>query len=365
LAAFLAGRSASWPDLNITPDELIALCEGEQLVPLVYQRLAESSCADGWPSSLRDALSDSARRSAGEELLRGAETRAVIDALARSGIQPILIKGTPLAYGWYSTPASRPRDDTDVLIPSTQVASARDVFASLGYMTTVHCSDLFSQFEVQKTDGFGMTHAFDVHWRISTQPVFAELLTHEELLPETVPVPALGASAIAPRAIDALLLACVHPVMHHRSSERVLWIYDIHLLASALSAPEFDAFARLAQRKKVAAICVHGLRLAQVMFGTSVPVSVTAALSRAESREPSAEYLASDRRWHHELIASVRALPSLGERIHLLRGVLFPSPGYMLGAYGLRDKPLGPWILPALYVHRNLRGAWKMMSGKK
>jgi hypothetical protein len=364
LAAFLAGHSARWPDLGIAPDELTALCEAEQLWPLVHERLAVSGGSGGWPSTLRDALSERARRYASEELLRGAETRAVIDALAQAGVQPILIKGTPLAYGWYTSPASRPRDDTDVLIPSAGVAIARDVLAALEYTATVHCSDLFSQFEVQKADRFGLTHAFDVHWRISTQPVFAELLTHEELLPRTVPIPALGASAIAPCAIDALLLACVHPVMHHRSSERVLWIYDIHLLASALSVADFDRFARLVQQKKVAAICAHRLRLSQAMFGTLVPADVVAALSLAQS-EPSAEYLASDRRWHHELVSSVRALQSLGERMRLLRSVLFPSPAYMLGAYGLRDKPLRPWILPALYMHRALRGVWKIMSGRK
>ena len=37
----------------------------------------------------------------------------------------------------------------------------------------------------------------------------------------------------------------------------------------------------------------------------------------------------------------------------------------MLGTYGLRDKPLGPWLLPVLYVHRNVRGTWKILMGKK
>ena len=45
--------------------------------------------------------------------------------------------------------------------------------------------------------------------------------------------------------------------------------------------------------------------------------------------------------------------------------MLLPSPAYMLGTYGLRGKPLGSWLLPALYVHRNMRGAWKILTGKK
>ncbi len=28
-------------------------------------------------------------------------------------------------------------------------------------------------------------------------------------------------------------------------------------------------------------------------------------------------------------------------------------------------KPLAPLLLPALYVHRNMRGAWKILAGKK
>jgi putative ABC transport system permease protein len=48
-----------------------------------------------------------------------------------------------------------------------------------------------------------------------------------------------------------------------------------------------------------------------------------------------------------------------------LREVLLPSPDYMLALYGLRGKPLAAWLLPALYLHRNARGAWKVLSGKK
>jgi len=37
----------------------------------------------------------------------------------------------------------------------------------------------------------------------------------------------------------------------------------------------------------------------------------------------------------------------------------------MLALYGLHGKPLAAWLLPMLYVHRNARGAWKVLSGKK
>jgi Uncharacterised nucleotidyltransferase len=191
------------------------------------------------------------------------------------------------------------------------------------------------------------------------------VLTCEEILPRAVPVPALGPSAMALGNVDALLLACIHPVMHHRNEERLLWVYDIHLLAARLTLVEFEELVRLARTKKVAEVCARGLQLAEAMFGTPVPRQVLAELDHHGQDEPSADYLASERRWHHETIASLRALPRFGQRVRFVREVLLPSSHYMLGAYGLRGKSFGPWLLPALYVHRNLRGVWKILAGKK
>jgi hypothetical protein len=152
--------------------------------------------------------------------------------------------------------------------------------------------------------------------------------------------------------------------MHHRNVERLLWTYDTNLLAARLTHEEFREFARLARDKHVARVCAHELSRAQARFGTPVPADVFRELS-STAAEPSADYLASDRRWHHELASSVGGLPTFGGRVKLLRNVLFPAPRYMFGAYGLHGKRLAPWLLPALYVHRNMRGAWKILAGKK
>jgi hypothetical protein len=204
-----------------------------------------------------------------------------------------------------------------------------------------------------------------VHWRISTQPVFAGVLTYDELLRRAVPVPRLGPAAVAPCAVDALLLACVHPVMHHRNLERVLWIYDIHLLASTLSTEDFREFVERVQQKRMAAVCAHQLEVAHRTFNTCVPPGVMAALERTRGSEPSAAYLASQRKWHDELIAGIRGLPSASARLELLRDVLFPRPRYMFRLYDLTGTPIHWLLLPALYLHRNLRGAWNVVAGKK
>ena len=364
IAAFLRGDVTRWSDLALDAQTFLDLCREHEVEGLCFERLSKLDSTAGWPRQVWEELSDAARTRAAEELLRKAEIRRVVAALADAGIRPILLKGTPLAYTVYDSPASRPRADTDVIVSGADVEAARQVMRSLSYVETVQCHELLSQFEVQQCDRFGVIHAFDVHWSISTQPVFAGLLTYDALLLRAVAVPALGGSAVAPCRVDALLLSCVHPAMHHRNDERLLWILDIHLLASGLSPAELDEFEALARMKKVVAICRRGLQQAQAVFGTPV-ADLIARLNRTAGPEPSAAYLASERRWHHETMASLRALPRLGDRARLVREVLLPSPGYMLGAYGLRDKPLGTWLLPALYVHRNVQGAWKILIGKK
>ena len=365
IAAFLRGDVTRWSDFALDAQTFLDLCREHEVEGLCFERLSKLDSTAGWPRQVWEELSDAARTRAAEELLRKAEIRRVVAALADAGTRPILLKGTPLAYTVYDSPASRPRADTDVIVSGADVEAARQVMRSLSYVETVQCHELLSQFEVQQCDRFGVIHAFDVHWSISTQPVFAGLLTYDALLLRAVAVPALGGSAVAPCRVDALLLSCVHPAMHHRNDERLLWILDIHLLASGLSPAELDEFEALARMKKVVAICRRGLQQAQAVFGTLVAADLIGRLNRTAGPEPSAAYLASERRWHHETMASLRALPRLGDRARLVREVLLPSPGYMLGAYGLRDKPLGTWLLPALYVHRNVQGAWKILIGKK
>lgn len=364
IAAFLRGDITEWRDLGLDARQFLDLCREHEVEGLCFARLSTLDSTAGWPGQVWDDLSGAARLRAAQELLRKAEIRRVIATLADAGIRPVLLKGTPLAYTLYEPPASRPRADTDLIVPVPDVEKARQVMRSLSYVDSVQCQGVLSQFEVQRRDPFGVVHAFDVHWSISTQPVFAGLLSYDALRQRAVAVPALGELALAPCRVDALLLACVHPAMHHRNDERLLWIFDVHLLAMGLSQAERVEFEELARTRKVMAVCRHGLQQAQAMFGTPV-ADLIARLNRPAGAEPSAAYLASERRWHHETISSLRALPRLGDRARWLREVLLPSPGYILGAYGLRDKPLAPWLLPALYLHRNLQGAWKILAGKK
>ncbi len=367
LAALLRGARPPWRSLGVEPESLLAACAEQDLAGLVQQRLARAGDCD-WPGPLREALAGVARAAAAEELLRGREVTAVLDALAARGVHPVLIKGTPLAYACYEAPSLRPRRDTDLVIARADRDVLRRAMAALGYAATNYSDGeiLLRQFELAREDAFGLGHAFDVHWKVSTQAAFADLLTFEELAEDAVPVPALGPHARAACPVHALLLACAHPVMHHRNVERLIWLYDIRVLAGRLSRAEFARFAAVAVRKEVAAVCAHELRLAVSRVAAEVPPEVIAALGApGRGEECTASYLAPGRRWGQELASNLRDLPRWRERLRLLREIAFPAPGYVLRAYGMAAAGLGRALLPALYLHRGVRGVWKVVRGRK
>lgn len=366
LAAVLRGERAQWSAVFGTPEQVLEACAREGVTCLVHEHVNSAHADNDWPPEVRHALARASRNATAVELLRRRELVAVLDMLEAHDIRPVLLKGAPLAYAAYTTPASRPHDDVDLMLRRNDIERVAHLLADRGYMAPPFCDGelLFCQTQLSRRDEFGVTHVLDLHWKVSTQSVFADLLTYDELHHASQPVPALGPNARAAGHVHALLIACTHPVMHHRNVERLIWTYDVHVLASKLSADGFRTFAALAQARRVRTVCARQLARAQARFRTHIPGDVTVRLATCDS-EPSVAYLAPGRRWHDELVSSLRALADWRGRMRLLREVFVPSSRYMYSVYGIEPDGWGRASLPALYLHRTIRGAWRIVLGTK
>ena len=365
LAAVLRGEDVAWRALAATPGEVLQACIDEDLTCLVHRRLC--SLRGDWPISLRDELARRSSADAATELLRRREIVAALETLASEDIRPILLKGTALAYVLYDEPHMRPRCDTDLLVRREDVDRVRLAMSKLSYIAPTYCDGelLFCQFALEKTDDFGVDHAFDFHWKISTQPIFVNVMAYHEVADCARPVPALGPHARSAGPVHALLLACIHPVMHHRNVQRLIWIYDLHLLASRLSESELGRFLELAVETGVASICARQLIVARARFGTPIPDDAIARLAACRNVEPSSAYLRPARRWRHEMVSSIRGLQRWTDRLRLLREVLLPSRDYMMRAYRLPPVAVNSILLPILYAHRLVRGGFRIVTGQK
>ena len=347
---------------ELTAEALWACIEREQLAPLLHARPPAARPTEGPWAALWSRIARQARVAAALDVVSQRAIVEALDHLARADVRPVLIKGTALAYSLYAHGSERPRADSDVMLPHDEMARARHALEAIGYAAPAFCDDLHQQLPLERCDAPHQRHTWDLHWRISAQPAFAELVTYDELVTEACPIPALGPHARGAGAWHALLLACVHPVMHHRNEVRVIWLVDIDRLSRTMRTTDWQALVEMALARRVAAVTGHGLSLARASLATPIPAEVMAALQQV-SGEPSARYLRPTRHWLDEFTDSVTATEAWGDRFRLLRRVALPTSTYMRARYQRPDA--GPAGLAWLYCRRLIAGGWRVVTGQK
>ncbi|HLG54673.1 MAG TPA: nucleotidyltransferase family protein [Vicinamibacterales bacterium] len=347
LCAILRGDSTDLP-AGEDGERLLELARRHRVDRLVAHRLRHGPTVELRREVLVDELS-----------LR--ELTRVLAALETVGATPLVFKGAALAHTHYPASWLRPRLDADILVAADRRRQAFEALRDLGYGQPPFVSGdlVMYQAPFMRTDDIGLVHAQDVHWRIANPQVIAQVLTHEELVARATTVSALGCPMRVPSAVDALVLACLHRAAHHNDAEDLLWLYDIHLIASRLNPDEGRRLVELASERSVKALCARGLRLSIEHFHTVVPADLIAQLTPGTGarREPSAVFLKKDLRAIDRLAADLRAVgPVAGAR--LVREHLFPPADYMGQAYGVRSRAL----LPAYYAMRVVTGVSKWFA---
>jgi hypothetical protein len=331
------------------PDEaaLLATARAEGVLALGHDRLRRSPAWTQYPETLRAALTRYAYQEVAVEMVRAAELREVLEALAREGLAVLLLKGAALAYTLYPEPHLRNRCDTDLLLPSREEAErAWRVLQTLGYQRpdAIPGDLLCSELGCYKTIQGGLTHVLDVHWRLSGATLFAERLTFAELAAAAVPILALGPQARGLSVVHALLLACLHRVAHSRegAADRLIWLYDIHRLTQRLTDEEWQQLATLAAERALCGPCCDGLSSARRWFGTTLPDEILSRLRAGADRE---RFDPGQIRqpWRLEWL-TFRALPSIAMRLRWLGQYLFPNADFMRDQYGFRNLLWLPWF---------------------
>jgi len=342
LRALLRGEPAPWPDVDDDDAaRLLVSIDQHGIGPLLYSRLSD------WP--IRPALRDIAIRAAAIESLRLADLRDVLAAFETAGIRVVIIKGTALAYDLYPSPELRPRGDTDLLIAESDREATTRLMHGLGYESRLTSGDTLA---VRQQSFVRSGHTYDLHWDISNSPIVRHALPFAEIVDRAMIVSRIAPNALAPSHVDALLLACIHRVAHHHDNERLIWLYDIHLLRQAMTAGEHARFWRLAAERRVMTICEHSIALADSWFGKD-PYDLGGEQVRDE---PSAAFLNRNRRRAAVLREEIQFL-GWRARLRRVRELAFPPPGFMRQSF-----PSAPAAaLPALYIWRGARGMMRLL----
>jgi hypothetical protein len=335
----LSGARAAWPE-TVTREEQDVI-EAHGMLPMLYHysRLPE--------------LRDAALNAAAIESLRLTDLREVLAALASHGVVPLIVKGTALAYSIYDAPELRPRGDTDLLIGANELDRVRAALAPLRFSEKLTSGDELGvrQKTFERVDRFGLAHGYDVHLDIANPATVARALTYEDMRSRALDLPRIAAGALAPSLVDSLLYACIHRVVHHHSSDRLMWLYDVHLLANRLSSNEWSELWSRALERRVVTICKVTLDDARHWFGGDDFGKDAPAVGE----EPSAAFLIRDRTRGAVLATELKAL-TWGERFKRMRQLAFPPADFVMQSFGVRNRA----ALPALYAWRALRGLGRL-----
>ena len=361
ICAALRGEIAAWPwgdDAEATA-ELLRQAEVHGVLPLLHGCEGRG----GWPPALLDQLRSHAIQWAMWELGHQRVLSQTLAALAAIGVQPVLIKGTALAYSLYPDPALRSRGDTDLIIPIEEKERVHQVLAGLGFDRRLGMTGEFVSYQASYTrdDPMSGSHTLDLHWKINNSELLSRLFTYDELRRDAQPLPRLCPQALATSPVHALLLACMHRATHrqnpyyvggeaHHDADRLIWLYDIHLLAGALNDVEWERVASLARDKGLGAVCLEGMLRATECFGTPYPGPVTTVLSDSTGAEAAARYLDGGKLRQQWL--DFLALGDFSRRLTFLREVAFPPPGYMRARYPEAESS----PLARLYLKRAVAG---------
>ena len=317
---------------------------------LLLAGLSRHADPSGVPPALVPALQHCIRHESAVELSREIELEHVLSLLAQAGLNPLIIKGTALAYTLYDAPHLRSRCDTDLLFPDRASAEqAWKVLERMGYHRPAMRGEFIShEFGCHRTDRLKVGHVLDIHWKFSNSPIFANTLTFQELAAAAEHIPALSPHARGLGPAHAMLLACMHRIAHIKGGvgNRLIWLYDIHLLTGRFTPADWAQFANTATRFGLCGICLDGLMITQCQFSTAIPRhSVDTLRTGSASEWLTPKLVAND---IGQLYADIRSLPTWQGRMLLLRDKLFPDADYMMEQY----QTTHAWRLPLLYLHR-------------
>jgi hypothetical protein len=353
LAARIVGRQAALPG---SAAAWLECARANRVHLLLAGTIDRNNAAD---APFADALRDEYRLAAARDAAEAMATAHLLEAAANHGVRPLLFKGCALAHVIYKRSFERPRVDTDIFIADEDAEAMRRALEAAGYTRPVAVDGALVTGQFQYSRTTRAPHDVDVHTRLFNPAAFARVIDWHEADARAIAVPALGRHARTLSMADALVVACLHRVAHHRGVSELLWLYDIDRIARVLGADDWQTFVSIAERAQVREVCASSLDATAAYFDTPLPADVRSRLSAARG-EPSASFL---RRGAGELPVqwlNLRHVPGWRERVALVRQHLFPPASYVLEKYGRRSRA---W-LPVLYSYRVITGAPRWLRGR-
>ena len=275
-----------------------ALARAEQATVIVWRRLQRLE-ADRLPLDAATAWRKLAMVSEFDSLRLEQRLHDAVEALARSGIEVMLLKGSALAYTTYVSFADRPMGDVDLLVRPEHAREAWSVLQTRGWT-----------WPSARWPAERYTRHQHLPPLVDAQGGSCRLEVHTDLLPSGHPF-GLSADALWPGArtvrldqhtarvpdpVQQLVYICIHFAWSHMMQWGSWRTFRDVEATTGRTRVSWERLVDLARDSRAATCCFWTLRLARNLVGVQVPDDVLRAL-----RPPVPEFLLDRLERHYAL----------------------------------------------------------------
>ena len=372
ICSILSGKPAAWPS-NASQgfaESFLTQADYHGVAALLFDQLHQSSEWEAWPVEVKNELGMALREATAYDMLRTQETDRLFTELARLNVPFLVIKGDAIGRTHYPRACLRSRGDTDLFISPTDIDKTIAALENLDFevFSPIYKSH---QFSGVSTFASGTDVAFDIHWRLLNSAKFARKINFTRAMERSIALTA-QASCRTLCVIDALLLACMHRKGNDNHDEnRLVWLYDIHLLVTSMTLPELRECIESAVELNIQAVCLDGLREAHRCFNTLSSLNSLGAMNTAKALPPNDLIRRLELAPHPDtlkqrfgesnlglLCDDFRCLPTRRARLALLRELFFPTTEELIALYQVDNRR----YLPLFYLRYIGQRLWARLT---
>lgn len=260
-------------------DLLLRQSTSANLTPSVLALLEERGLLDRVPAQVRAHIEWVRPLAVRHRQAVQFEVARIREALARTGLPLILLKGAAYTMAGLRAGTGRLYSDVDILVPKARLGEVESALMMAGWVSTHH--DAYDQRYYRQ-----WMHELPPMQHVKRQ---SAIDVHHAILPETAPVrpdpdklraaarPLDGQDGLAMLApTDMVLHSAVHLFFDGEFDKGLRDLLDIHLLLGEFGAqPGFwEALVPRARVLQLERPLFYALRYAQRLLGTAVPAQV-------------------------------------------------------------------------------------------
>ena len=338
---------------------LLHILKSHWIIPLLYWHAGRLPDELRPPAPIMDQMRAVFQWSRVRSFHMEKQLREITAAFQTEGVRLLILKGPAFGRTAYPDPALRPGSDLDLLVHPEDFIQSRNIMERIGYTCASRLFEVFRDYSCEENFS-SHTHPREMlpicfHWALHLFPEENSGNNVQELLRNATEVEAGDLRFLVANPVDALIHAAAHMIIHHSQDIRLIWIYDIALLAQALKAP---ADWKILQERSVnwgARISVeYALNLAQILTGLQLPAEICDFSSWPEPTADETATISNTLNRHSrpdiKLRLRLAACATSRQKARFLFKFIVPKPDLMRVYY--------PDGTPLLFCYFRLWGRW-------